>query len=57
MEDYCQKFYSQQIMLRSLTLQLKFFKGRIKKLEKACVDLATLRASVRTVKVVTHQHH
>ena len=29
-------------------------KGRIKKLEKACVDLAALRASVREVKVITH---
>ena len=63
--------FSQQVMLlewpsrisRVLTLPLIFYllafacKGRIKKLEKACVDLAALKASVRVVKVVTHQPH
>ena len=68
---YCQKvskllhIFSQQITLlkwpsrisRALTLYLLVFacKGRIKELENACVVLASLRASVRAVKVVTHQ--
>ena len=30
---------------------------RIKKLEKACVDLAALRTSVRTLEVDTHKTH